>query len=50
MAKVVITYTVDDENEIVQTYQDVTPPEVDDVSEGFIDIIGEQPTREERRS
>jgi hypothetical protein len=51
MATIVIKYTVDGVDEIIQTYDEVEAvPDIEDVSAGFIDIVGEQPTREERRS
>ncbi len=51
MSKIEIIYIVDDVQELKQTYDNVEViPEVDDVSQGFIEIVGEEPTREERRS
>lgn len=51
MSVIIIKYIVDGVEELVQTWNEVdTLPEVDNVAKGFIDIVGEQPTREERRS
>jgi len=51
MAEIVIKYTVDGVMEITQTYESVEDvPDIEDVSTGFADIVGEEPTREERRS
>lgn len=51
MAEVTIKYIIDGVDEITQHYNDVDVlPDNDDVSDGFIEIVGEQPTREERRS
>lgn len=55
MAKIIIKYTVDGVDELIHTYEDVDQiPDIDSVIDsvvtGFIDIIGEEPTREERRS
>lgn len=46
-----VTVLINDTQELVQEHTDIEDvPSIDDFSDGISDIVGEQPTREERRS